>query len=110
LDFVNAQRQAHRRTGKLVVLFAGAVVGLILLLWAVVSCTLVLADPSAKAMWDLEVLLLTALGTLGVVGSGTLYRMHQLRGLSRQPESPARVASLSRQPESPARVASPSGT
>ena len=79
MDFFGAQRQAQSNTARLIFFFACAVVCLIFGLYLLVS-TVVGWDNPRVGWWNPEILLLSAIGTLLVVGLGMLYKISQLRG------------------------------
>ncbi|GGK12500.1 M48 family metallopeptidase [Luteimonas terricola] len=71
MNFFEQQAKARRNSTRLVVLFALAVVGIVL---AIDIAVAVMAGPN----WGL--LAFTTLATLAVIGLGSLYRMASLRG------------------------------
>src|SRR5690554_5144476 len=71
MNFFEQQAQARRSTTRLVVLFAMAVVGIVLAIDLAVAAV---AGPN----WGL--LAFTTLATLAVIGLGSLYRLASLRG------------------------------
>jgi Zn-dependent protease with chaperone function len=84
MDFFESQDVARRRTGRLVALFALAVLALMAMAYLVVALVLV-ANASREgggpvSVWDPRLLVFVGLGTILVVGGGCLYKLHQLRG------------------------------
>ena len=91
MDFFQHQETARRRTGLLIFYFAAAVVLITLLTYAIVAGALLLtradhgaqAQPAtapALALWDPTLFAIVALGTLALVGGGSLYRVASLAG------------------------------
>lgn len=79
MDFFESQDAARRRTGRLVLLFALAVVSIIVSVYAVVSAALVFATKEAPS-WNPPLFLAVVMATVLVVGLGSLYKIAQLRG------------------------------
>ena len=86
MDFFSHQDQARKQTGKLIGLFALAVVGIIAAIYTVVIATFNIADASTgngggggAGWWHPQILMVCAAGTLMVVGAGSLYKTAQLR-------------------------------
>jgi Zn-dependent protease with chaperone function len=86
MDFFEHQAVARRKTGRLVVLFLLAVVGIIVSTYLVVAVALVMAQQGLDApeLWRLALDPLLILGiavavTL-LVGGGTVYKLAELRG------------------------------
>lgn len=84
MDFFEHQESARRQTGRLVVLFVLAVLGIILSVYAVMVLVLGGAEVKnpeldAPSPWQWEVLLACAFVVLLVVGTGSYYKMSQLR-------------------------------
>jgi Zn-dependent protease with chaperone function/uncharacterized tellurite resistance protein B-like protein len=86
MDFFEAQERAKRRTNKLVVLFALAVLGTIAASYA--AALLILGqtrggdhgyDPSPLLYWDPQLAAGIAVGTLLVVGLASLFKWSQMR-------------------------------
>jgi Zn-dependent protease with chaperone function len=87
MDFFQHQETARRRTGLLIFYFVAAVVLIILLTYAIVAGALLLMGPDrgppsqpALALWDPGLFAIVALGTLALVGGGSLYRVASLAG------------------------------
>ncbi|TVQ65305.1 MAG: hypothetical protein EA360_10140 [Balneolaceae bacterium] len=81
MDFFEAQDRAKRNTGKLIVLYALAVTGIVLSIYAV---TLVAFQSqyagSEQPSWWQPAWFLTVFAMVGmIIGAGTLYRVSQLR-------------------------------
>jgi len=87
-DFFENQDRAHKNTGRLVVLFALAVCGIVAMLYglAVVVLGYPGQDPytgtmvGSLAWWNPELLGQVTLAALVIVGGGSLYKVAQLRG------------------------------
>ena len=95
MDFFEAQARARKRTTRLVMLFAVAVLGTILASYAAALLFILNAgDPPRKRghnfelppveagpgrYWRPGVMVPVALGTLAIVGLGSLYKWHQFR-------------------------------
>ena len=91
MNFFEHQDRARRNTGRLVALFAVAVIGLVAGAYGLVIAVLVAGEsprPTAEAavglqvppLWRPEVFAAVALGVGGVVGAGSLYKTAQLAG------------------------------
>ena len=85
MDFFAHQEQARRNTAKLVGLFSLAVVCIIAAIYLVAVIALASADHMEEGgqdpgLWHPELLMLSTIGTLVVVVSGSLYKINQLRG------------------------------
>ncbi len=85
MDFFQAQDTARRKTGRLVVLFALAVISLIVITNVLVLVTLGMASAEtggAPALADVEpaVFVAISLAVITVVGFGSLYKTATLRG------------------------------
>jgi len=78
MDFFTAQDHARRRTTRLIALFALAVAGTIALAYAAAMVVVNTQRPSAgilgPALFDPQVLLAVASGTLVIVGGASLYK------------------------------------
>lgn len=79
MNFFEAQDDARRRTKWLVVYFVLAIIGVILSVYGIVYLIL-LYTGGAVSPWMPGVLLATALGTGGVMGTGSLFKTIQLNG------------------------------
>ena len=87
MDFFQNQETARRKTGLLIVYFVVAVVLIILLSYAIVAGALLLAGPregpqlhSVLDLWDPGLFAAVSLGTLALIGGGSLYRVASLAG------------------------------
>jgi Zn-dependent protease with chaperone function len=88
MDFFEQQDLARRRTGRLVWYFALAVVGIVVAVYLVAWFALAMAggyaeepgavNPYANSLWQPELFLMVALGTLGVILLSSLYKTVQL--------------------------------
>jgi Zn-dependent protease with chaperone function len=80
MDFFAHQENARRRTTRLAVLFALAVLAIVVAIYTVVIALFSGFDVGrGGGWWQPEVFLLTALGTSIVVALGSLYKINQLR-------------------------------
>jgi Zn-dependent protease with chaperone function/uncharacterized tellurite resistance protein B-like protein len=89
MDFFESQDQARKNTGRLVVLFSLAVLTIVVAVYLLISGLLVYAAQEESVrdlfaeqqptLWNLELLLYVAWGTLVVVAGGSLYKILQLR-------------------------------
>ena len=86
-DFFERQDQARRNTTRLVLLFAAAVLAMVVSIDLLIAAALgyTSRDPRTGAIdWSLaanaEILLFATVATLVVVGGGSLYKIAQLRG------------------------------
>jgi len=88
MDFFQNQETARRKTGLLVFYFVVAVALIVLLVYAIVAGALLYGRASdrprapslAAQLWDPELFTAVSLGTLGLIGGGSLYRMASLAG------------------------------
>jgi Zn-dependent protease with chaperone function len=86
MDFFGRQQEAHRKTRRLVFLFAVAVGSIIAAVYFVALVTLNLTSESeggvfdGGGLWYPEVFAFVAIGVLALVGLGCLYKVAQLRG------------------------------
>ena len=88
IDFFESQEVARRQTGRLVVLFASAVVAMVALVYALVVTLLGFqgTDPvTGSTIWipqwgDPQLLFGVVIGVGAIVGGGSLYKIGQLRG------------------------------
>ncbi|MHC5212867.1 MAG: M48 family metallopeptidase [Planctomycetota bacterium] len=84
MDFFESQDVARRRTGRLVVLFVLAVLAIMAMAYLVVAIVLVAQSTPEQggftSIWDPRILVFVGLGTLLVVGGGSLYKLNRLRG------------------------------
>lgn len=88
MDFFQAQDRARSRTGLLVVYFAAAVIGIVAVLYAVAFFVFheAMVDPSGPEryseqwqFWDPQIFAAVALGTVAVIGGGSLFKSLALR-------------------------------
>ena len=79
MDFFESQDAARQKTGRLVLLFALAVVSIIVAIYAVVVGVLVYRTEGAS-FWQPELFLAVVAATVAVVTFGSLYKIAQLRG------------------------------
>ncbi|MCZ6696746.1 MAG: M48 family metallopeptidase [Acidobacteria bacterium] len=79
MDFFESQDAARRKTGRLVFLFALAVVSIIVSVYAVVSIAIIYTTKEAR-LWHPELFLAVVVATVAVVTCGSLYKIAQLRG------------------------------
>lgn len=86
MDFFAHQDAARRRTGRLVVLFVLAVLLTIVAAYLVVAGAIVITQSrsrSGEVDWSLAfhplIALAVGLGTIAIVGGGSLYKINQLR-------------------------------
>lgn len=79
MNFFEAQDNARKRTKWLVVYFALAIVGVILSVYGIVYLAMAYTGASTSP-WMPGVFLVTALGTGGVMGMGSLFKTMQLHG------------------------------
>ncbi|HTE06746.1 MAG TPA: hypothetical protein VK824_11155, partial [Planctomycetota bacterium] len=82
MDFFETQDVARKHTGRLVVLFVLAVLGIVVSTYLLVAGVLVFSGHGggARHLTDPALLALIGGGTLLVVGGGSLWKLHQLRG------------------------------
>ncbi|HTJ79048.1 MAG TPA: M48 family metallopeptidase [Rariglobus sp.] len=78
MDFFEAQARAKKRTSRLVVLFAFAVLGVIAASYIAAIAGLSYTSPG-QPWWDPQVLAFIALGTLVLVGLASAFKWFQLR-------------------------------
>jgi len=78
VDFFKAQRQARRSTWVLLLLYATSIVALIAGLFFLLKIVVV-TQQLEKTVSNGQLLVYTAIGTLFVVGTASLYRVTQLR-------------------------------
>ncbi|MFK7910479.1 MAG: M48 family metallopeptidase [Akkermansiaceae bacterium] len=79
MNFFEAQDDARRRTKWLVLYFLLAIVGIIISVYGIVYLVLVFTG-AAVSPWMPGVFILTAFGTGGVMGTGSLFKTMQLNG------------------------------
>lgn len=79
MNFFEAQDEARRRTKWLAVYFALAIVGVIVAVYGIVYLAMLYLGTPVNP-WMPGVFALTALGTGGVMGTGSLVKTMQLRG------------------------------
>jgi len=83
MDFFEHQERARRQTGRLVLLFIAAVVGIIALTYPVIAFTVAAISqeiPAGGFIWRPDLFLAVTTGVLAVVALGSLYKLAQLRG------------------------------
>ena len=87
MDFFQHQETARRKTGLLIVYFIAAVVLIVLLVYSIAVGVILLAGPregppghSVLALWDPGLFAMVSLGTLALIGGGSLYRIASLAG------------------------------
>jgi Zn-dependent protease with chaperone function len=89
MDFFEHQDQARKSTGRLILLFAAAIVGIVLSTYALVMAIFVMGRQKmaesgevieAISWFQPELLGIVALVTLAVVGFGSMYKVAQLSG------------------------------
>ena len=91
MDFFQHQETARRRTGLLIFYFATAVVLLVLLVYGILATAFLAgsrghgAAPGSPEMrveqlWDPGMFAIVSLGTLTLIGGGSLYRIASLSG------------------------------
>jgi len=83
MDFFEQQHRARRKTGRLVLLFVLAVLGIIALTYPAVAFALaaLTRDPKTQvSLWRPELLVGVSAAVLAVVAMGSLYKLSQLRG------------------------------
>jgi Zn-dependent protease with chaperone function len=92
MDFFQSQETARRKTGLLVFYFIVAVAIIVLLTYGVIATAFVGAGSShgagaaassqvpVTALWDPALFAVIALGTLSLIGGGSLYRIASLAG------------------------------
>ena len=87
MDFFQNQETARRKTGLLIVYFIAAVVLIVLLSYAIVAGAFLLTGRhdrpplhSVVDLWDPGLFALVSLGTLALIGGGSLYRVASLAG------------------------------
>jgi Zn-dependent protease with chaperone function len=85
MDFFQHQETARRRTGLLIVYFLTAVALIVLLAYAIIAGAILAtktdqSEPTqfAPALWDPALFAMVTLGTLALIGGGSLYRMASL--------------------------------
>lgn len=78
MDFFGHQDQARRQSKRLVLLFAAAVVGIVLLVYTAAVLLLHVSD-TRHGFWEPQALILVAAAVLVVVGTAAAFRTAQLR-------------------------------
>ena len=91
MDFFQAQENARKKTGRLVLLYIAAVAGIIAVIYAVLALGLGYvtdannapvrphADDPAATLWQPELLLGTAAAVIAIIGLGSLFKTMTLR-------------------------------
>ncbi|MBW3534405.1 MAG: M48 family metallopeptidase [Gemmatimonadetes bacterium] len=83
MDFFDQQERARKSSGRLVLLFALAVAGMIAVVYLAVLAAFAAEGGLALAetgIWVPEIFAAVALGVVGVVGAGSAWKTAQLRG------------------------------
>jgi Zn-dependent protease with chaperone function len=83
MDFFEHQERARRKTGRLVFLFAAAVLCIIALTYPVIAFALIALSHEAQtqaSLWRPELLVGVSVAVLAIVALGSLYKLNQLRG------------------------------
>ena len=89
MDFFDHQDRARKKTGRLILLFAAAVVGILFATYVLVMAIFVvgqqkMAEPGEAvkviSWFQPELLGIVALATLAIVGLGSMYKVAQLSG------------------------------
>ena len=87
MDFFQDQETARRKTGLLIAYFIAAVVSIVLLSYAIVAGAFLLTARhdrpplhSVVDLWDPGLFAMVSLGTLALIGGGSLYRVASLAG------------------------------
>ena len=78
MDFVGDQERARKRTGRLVIMFILAVLGIAAAVYLVITGVLVMIsadDRDALGWWQPEVLIVAGGGTVGVIMLASLVKM-----------------------------------
>ncbi len=78
MDFFGHQERARRATGRLVLLFALAVVAIAVCIHLAASLLVVVANEGSGGLWRGDVMLVTFLATTAVVLGGALFKTSQL--------------------------------
>jgi Zn-dependent protease with chaperone function len=79
MDFFEAQDRAKRNTGKLVVMYILAVIGIIVSVYLVSMFLLTTQAEQAVSFWNPAWLLVVSISVLIVIFIGTMFRISQLR-------------------------------
>lgn len=89
MNFFESQEQARKNTGRLVILFILAVIGIIVAVYLVIVLSLSIAGPVLKldesgqprgiGIWNPTLLVTVGGFTILVIGLGCLFKMYQLR-------------------------------
>ncbi|TVP75687.1 MAG: hypothetical protein EA352_07610 [Gemmatimonadales bacterium] len=79
MDFFQAQEEARRRTGLLVVLFGAAVLAIIVAVYIILAVGLGAGLGTGPMGFDPVFLAVVAVGTVGLIAGGSAVRMGQLR-------------------------------
>ncbi len=80
MDFFGHQEQARKASGRLVWLFAGAVLSIIVLIYAATKALLMVSDTGSPEFVDWPVLAVVSVGVGALVGGAMLFKTAQLRG------------------------------
>ncbi len=83
MDFFEHQDRARRQTGRLVLLFVAAVVGIIALTYPVIAMVFIGVSQKSggqAGIWQPDLFIGVTAGVLAVVTMGSLFKLGQLRG------------------------------
>ncbi|MGD1907155.1 MAG: M48 family metallopeptidase [Leptolyngbyaceae cyanobacterium] len=80
MNFFEHQDQARRNTTQLIALFFLAIATMIVAFYGITFLVLRAEFKSDMGWWQPELLLLVSIITLGIIGFGSLTKMHELRG------------------------------
>jgi Zn-dependent protease with chaperone function len=88
MDFFQSQETARRKTGLLIFYFVVAVVLIVLITYGVIAAAFLGQSPAegargeaiTKSLWDPGLFAVVTLGTLTLIGGGSLYRIASLAG------------------------------
>ncbi|MGD1930514.1 MAG: M48 family metallopeptidase [Leptolyngbyaceae cyanobacterium] len=79
MDFFEHQDQARRNTKQLIGLFGLAIIAMIASLYAIAIVAVIWLFEVSLQLWQPEVLLVVSVGTLGMIGAGSVTKMVELR-------------------------------
>ncbi|MEL6398314.1 MAG: M48 family metallopeptidase [Cyanobacteria bacterium J06607_6] len=79
MDFFEHQDQARRNTKQLIGLFGLAIIAMIVSLYAITLMGLVSFFEQPLQLWQPDVLLVVSVGTLAMIGAGSVTKMVELR-------------------------------
>ena len=86
MDFFEHQDRARRNTGRLVLLFIAAIIGIIALTYPVIAIAVLMLTRGSGGpggpggIWQPELLFVVTAAVLAIVTVGSLYKLAQLRG------------------------------